>query len=113
MGLIGDSYPAVLPIIFKADLLGAPSLAGSLPPFFSLSPGRVLRGWPQTANLGVGGHKRLTELLELSELRHFLLGFGDVRRPGQGLRVGFAIELIGKPEMGAVPWLTGLMAVTV
>jgi hypothetical protein len=54
----------------------------------------------------------VTELLEFAELRHFLLGFADRRRRGQGLRDSFAIDLIGEPEIGAVTWLTRSMAAT-
>jgi hypothetical protein len=54
----------------------------------------------------------MTELLEFAELRHFLLGFANGRRRGQGLRDGFALDLIGEPEIGAVSWLTGSMAAT-
>ncbi|HUE56712.1 MAG TPA: hypothetical protein VMO76_12830 [Candidatus Udaeobacter sp.] len=64
------------------------------------------------ADLRVGSQKLTSELLEFTELLHFSLGFLDRRRRGQRFRDGLTIDLIGEPEIGAVTWLTGLMAVT-
>ncbi len=46
------------------------------------------------------------------ELLHFSLGLLGRRRSGQCFRDSVAIDLIGEPEIGAVTWLTGSMAVT-
>jgi hypothetical protein len=64
-------------------------------------------------DLGVGFDKFPAELLEIAELRYLSFSLAGRRWSRQRLREGFAVRLIGKPEIRAVARLAGSMAAAV
>jgi hypothetical protein len=53
----------------------------------------------------------MTEALEVSKLLDFAFGLAGSGGVGQRFGYCFAVGFIGEPQIGAVGWLAGLMAV--
>src|SRR5437879_3227610 len=80
---------------------------------FFLGQQRVRFGWTYPADLRVDLDKFLMQTLQLSEFSDLSFGLSLCGTVGQRFGNGFAINLVGEPEIGAVARIFGLMAVAV